>query len=318
MSLELVGSAAYIQDAIFRQIGVGIVTVDRDFRVVLWNDFMAAHSQRPAAEILGKDLFECFPELPEKWLRKKISNVFTIGNYSFSSWEQRPHIFQFRHHRPLTINLQFMRQNSTFLPVRDAAGAVTHVCLTIFDVTDASLCCESLQEASNRDALTGLYNRRYLVQSLETECARMRRYGGCLSFVLFDLDHFKAVNDTYGHLAGDEVLRVTAAQIAPRLRAVDVVGRYGGEEFGVVLPATNLVGAEVVAERIREKLASSPVPIEGGKTIGFTVSIGVAEWYPEVADAHEMFRRADVALYQSKKWGRNRVTLYNPVDKLID
>ena len=319
MSIEL-QAAVQIHEAILRQIGVGVVVVDRDCRVVVWNDFMAAHSQRSASHVVGRNLFEVFPDLPEKWLRKKIDNVFVLGNYSFSSWEQRPYLFPFRHNRPLTtsFNLQYMRQNSTFLPVKDAEGAVTHVCLTLFDVTDASLLYEMLQETSNRDGLTGVYNRRYLDKSMETEFSRVSRYGGSLSFVIFDLDHFKKINDTYGHLVGDDVLRLTAEAVGPRLRVVDVLGRYGGEEFGVILPATDLAGAHVVAERIRENLEASAVPLGGGQTVNFTVSIGVAEWTADQENVLELFRRADVALYQSKQAGRNRVTLYADTVSLAD
>src|SRR5664279_332880 len=101
---------------IVERIEVGIFAVDRDYRVVLWNRFMATRSQRSAAEVIGRSLFESFPELPQKWLERKIDSVFVLKNYAFTSWEQRPFLFRFHHNRPITGGVDAMRQNCTFLP----------------------------------------------------------------------------------------------------------------------------------------------------------------------------------------------------------
>ncbi len=211
---------------------------------------MVRYSGKPSEEILGRNLLECFPELPERWLRKKIQGVFLLKNYAFTSWEQRPYLFRFQHNRPLTGAVPHMLQNCTFLPVKNAQGQVEAVCVTLFDATDAGIAhtelkdaMHSLSESSNRDGLTGIYNRRYLEQRLSIEFERSQRYKTNLSLLIFDLDHFKRVNDTYGHLAGDEVLVDISARIGELLRNVDVLGRYGGEEFCVILPDTNIEGA---------------------------------------------------------------------------
>jgi PAS domain-containing protein len=121
------------------RIEVGIFAVDREMRVVLWNNFMATHSGIAAARILGRNLFECFPELPRKWLEKKIGNVFDLKNYAFTSWEQRPYLFNFPHNRPITGGIDAMRQNCTFLPVTGADDEVRYVCVTVLDYTDTAL-----------------------------------------------------------------------------------------------------------------------------------------------------------------------------------
>ncbi|MDI1260006.1 ATP-binding protein [Aquabacterium sp.] len=117
---------------------VGLFAVDQDFRITLWNGFMAMHSGMTAEEVKGRNLFECFPELPSKWLEKKIQNVFLLKNYAFTSWEQRPHLFKFPHNRSVTGGMESMRQNCTFLPVKQGE-AVDHVCVALFDYTETAL-----------------------------------------------------------------------------------------------------------------------------------------------------------------------------------
>lgn len=285
-------------------------------KITLWNNFMANHSGHSADMVIGKNLFECFPELPTTWLSKKIQSVFILKNFAFTSWEQRPYLFRFPHNRPITGSVDFMLQNCTFMPMKNEAGEVDSVCITLLDVTDTGIsqtglrnAMERLRENSNRDGLTGIYNRHYLEQRLLTEFDRSKRYGGHFSFMLFDLDHFKKVNDTYGHLAGDAVLCAVSQRVNSLLRIVDVLGRYGGEEFGVILPSINLEGTVVVAEKIRQIVAQTPV-IYKGTAIPITVSIGVTEFKAETPNYEHLIHCADVALYFGKKNGRNQVNCY--------
>lgn len=118
---------------------VGIFAVDGGMHVVLWNQFMVLHSGKTAAEVIGRNLFECFPELPRKWLEKKIQNVLLLKNYSFTSWEQRPYLFRFHHNRPITGGVDAMQQSCTFLPVKSGSGEIEHVCVNIFDYTDSAI-----------------------------------------------------------------------------------------------------------------------------------------------------------------------------------
>lgn len=165
----------------------------------------------------------------------------------------------------------------------------------------------ALLEASIRDELTGLHNRRYLMVRLNEEFERARRKGTALGLLMMDIDHFKIVNDTYGHPAGDEVLRSIAQTLASMLREYDVGGRYGGEEFAVVLAETTPEDMVRLAERIREKIEQLD---DHGKAIGIhvTISIGVAV-LNETDTTQTLLQRADSALYRAKEEGRNRTVL---------
>jgi diguanylate cyclase (GGDEF)-like protein len=304
---------ADLLDFIIERANLGVFAVDREFRVLLWNRFMADHSGRDAASIVGHNLFDCFPDLPRKWLEKKVQGVFLLKNFAFTSWEQRPYLFRFRHDRPVTGGVEHMHQSCTFLPMKDASGDVTAVCVTLLDATDTAIAYHQLEramvsvrESARRDALTGVFNRRCFEERLSEEYYRTRRYGAPLSLVMLDIDHFKRVNDVHGHLAGDEVLRVIAARISEAVRMSDVFARYGGEEFGLILPQTEMPGALAVAEKLRELVAVAPVPYKDAR-LDITISCGVAQAAAEHATYEELIRLADAALYRAKQAGRNRV-----------
>jgi two-component system cell cycle response regulator len=158
------------------------------------------------------------------------------------------------------------------------------------------------------DPLTGLNNRRYLQSRVAALLEQAAQRGRPLASMILDIDHFKAVNDAYGHNAGDEVLKIFAARVKRALRGVDLMCRFGGEEFVVVMPDTKMSVAKIIGERLRATVAASPFLIEkGARAITVTVSIGIAESAADdTPDA--LFRRSDRALYQSKTAGRNRVT----------
>jgi diguanylate cyclase (GGDEF)-like protein len=159
---------------------------------------------------------------------------------------------------------------------------------------------------SETDPLTSTLNRRGFLKVGEREMERARRRGELLPVVMLDIDHFKDINDHYGHRAGDQVLRAFAAAVRSRLRKSDAFGRVGGEEFALLLPETTLDQAKVVAERIRRDVEAITVP-HGNTPIRFTCSIGVAEQTPAVNDLDGLLRTADAALYRAKAEGRNRV-----------
>lgn len=165
---------------------------------------------------------------------------------------------------------------------------------------------EQLREQANRDPLTGLYNRRYLDSTLERELARCKRGGTPLALILIDIDHFKQVNDTYGHQAGDEVLLRLAAMLASMARAGDVACRYGGEEFLLLMPTMPLASARERAEALRAAFADMEVSF-GAFKLRTTVSVGIAAYPGHGISADELIRNADTALYRAKNLGRNRV-----------
>ena len=172
---------------------------------------------------------------------------------------------------------------------------------------------EALQTQSTKDPLTGLYNRRYLQETLEREIRRAIRAAQGLGILMLDLDYFKNFNDTYGHEAGDAVLREAASFLVRSVRAEDFVCRYGGEEFVVVLPTADVRAAEARAERIREKLRELVV-MHNGRSLGLiTVSIGVAALPNHGTSEKDLLESADAALYRAKREGRDRVALADPI-----
>ena len=173
------------------------------------------------------------------------------------------------------------------------------------DLTEASIRLDGIEEQARRDDLTGVYNRRALVAAMEESKQRADATGEPLSICLIDLDLFKRYNDEFDHLTGDHVLRTFARFVQDELRATDVFGRYGGEEFVHILPNATLTGAMADAERLRERVGALDIPVS--RSIGrLTVSIGVAQYEPGESII-ETFARADEAMYKAKQRGRNRV-----------
>ncbi|SMD12150.1 diguanylate cyclase (GGDEF) domain-containing protein [Fulvimarina manganoxydans] len=163
----------------------------------------------------------------------------------------------------------------------------------------------ALRQMMESDGLTGLLNHARFKDRVEKEVERSRRTGSPLALCLIDIDHFKSVNDTYGHQLGDHVIQVLASTLRNSLRRTDVIARYGGEEFGVLLLDTDLDQANLVIERIRERFSTSPIPYEKGE-LSVSFSAGVSSWAMP-RDAASLFKTADVALYQAKRNGRDRV-----------
>jgi diguanylate cyclase (GGDEF)-like protein len=165
---------------------------------------------------------------------------------------------------------------------------------------------EEIYRLMTMDALTQTHNRRYFNEALEREFQRSLRYRRSLSLIIFDIDHFKQINDTYGHVAGDSVLRQLAFVVKPRLRSQDVLARVGGEEFAVLLPEVEPAGARVAAEKVR-KLVESARFVVDGKEFSCTVSVGVAAFTQAMAAPGLLYEAADKNLYEAKRGGRNCV-----------
>ena len=171
-----------------------------------------------------------------------------------------------------------------------------------------------LSEISARDPLTGLYNRWFVMEKIESEINRSLRHGSPMALLMLDIDHFKIVNDTYGHPAGDHVLQTVARLLKESCRVYDVPGRYGGEEFCLVLPDTALTSTPKVAERIRHRLETTETEISGAAPLIVTASIGIAGIDAGSADVLSpamLIDRADRALYSAKNHGRNCVAIWD-------
>jgi diguanylate cyclase (GGDEF)-like protein len=202
-------------------------------------------------------------------------------------------------------------------PIFDPRGDVTHVVQYSRDISERkrseeerTRLIQDLEHISRVDGLTGVLNRRALMESLSHEADRSRRYGFPLSMILCDIDRFKDINDTYGHDEGDRALLAVTRTLAATVRQSDLLGRYGGDEFMVILPATSLDGAEEFAERIRRAVRGIHFEPGGGSPVPLTVSLGVSALATgKGEDVDNLVKRADMALYASKAEGRDSVSV---------
>jgi len=209
------------------------------------------------------------------------------------------------HNSRLGVIYFYRADRDTFAPAEIELLA-TFASLTAQAIENARLYAQA-RELAKTDTLTGLDNRREFQRRLDGEIERSRRYARPLSLLMLDIDHFKVINDTYGHPAGDEVLRTLAGLIRRALRPADQPARYGGEEFAVILPETPAAGAHAVAERLRGAIAAAPFALGAGTTVYPTVSIGVAGFLEDADAGPALVAAADRALYAAKKAGRNCV-----------
>ncbi len=299
-----------------QSIDVGLVVVDRDYNIRLWNGFMANHSGMSPAGVVGKNLFKLFPDIPEDWFKRKAESVFLLKNRCFTHWEQRPFLFRFKTYRPITGAAEYMHQNVALIPVSSPDGEANQLSIVIYDVTDIAVGKQQLHDAnqqlavlSRTDSLTQLNNRGYWEDAAAREFRRLQRTNAEATLVMFDIDHFKRINDGYGHPAGDSAIRETARALRQNIRETDIAGRYGGEEFGIILIETDSTGAMTVTERLRSAVEAMTV-VHEDYNIQFTISIGVAQWYPELVSHEQWIDCADQALYEAKESGRNQVVLF--------
>ncbi len=306
----------WIMDMV-QTIDAGLVVLDKNFKVQLWNGFMSNHSGLSPRKVQDTVLFEHFPELPETWLRSKIESVFLLKNNAFTSWEQRPYIFRFHNYRPVTGISEFMYQNMTIIPLASLTGEITHVSLIIYDVTDIAnnrlqldKANEKLARLSKIDALTQLNNRHCWNKQVEQEFKRIKRYELVSTLMMLDIDHFKKVNDQYGHVAGDKVIATVAEVIRNNVRETDFTARYGGEEFVICLTNTDAINAVVLAEKLR-KAVEKQVIMDDGNEIKITISLGIAEFTSSTDNVVSWTKDADSALYQCKENGRNQYQIFD-------
>ncbi len=299
-----------------QNIDVGLVILDRNYAIQTWNNFMQNHSNLTPSAVIGKNLFQRFPDIPENWFKRKLDSVFLLNSRAFSTWEQREYLFRFKNYRPITGTAEFMYQNITLTPLQSADGSVSHVGIIIYDVTDMAVskqkllgANEQLQSLSRTDALTQLNNRGYWEERLNSELHRVQRTKEPSSLIMFDIDHFKNVNDTFGHQAGDEVIRETSRLLRETMRTTDIAGRYGGEEFAVILVDTPAKNALIFADRLRQRIEELTVNYDN-LTIKFTISLGVAEYNSNIREHTQWIEHADNALYQAKESGRNKVVVF--------
>jgi diguanylate cyclase (GGDEF)-like protein/PAS domain S-box-containing protein len=280
-------------DVIIHNMQNGVIVTGVDGVVIFSNPAICREFGKREGQLLGQPLAdllgEWLPEARQAWIEGKQEAQLTTQAPS-------PQYFQM-----------------TIAPLVGNSGDSLGSLLSLHDVSEQKNYENRLRELAIADPLTGCYNRRYFYEMAHSYFEHMRRSARPLSILMLDLDHFKYINDTYGHLHGDRVLQKVAAACKSRLRAADIFARFGGEEFVLAMPDTNLREAAIVAERLRaaiEKVINEP------DQIAVTASIGVVESTQEPGLVFDdLLKRADEAMYHSKHAGRNQVTLWTQLHK---
>ncbi len=287
----------------------GIVILDIEYRVCEWNRWMEVHSGISRDKIINRDLFDIYPQLNTQSFIRSCKSVFKFGNYMFLSQKLHKYLFPFKPMGSYHSKHEFMQQSCTIAPLREDDGTIASIIITVQDITENVYLEDQMRQMVQHDSLTGIYNRRYLDSRLSEEFNRCSRAGHELSIIIFDIDNFKKLNDEFGHIFGDQVLRRLAAVCSAMIRSCDVFCRFGGEEFCVILPESSAAGASAFAERIRQSIADMVVA-DNGTEVRVTVSLGVASLNPDVPDTNRLLEHADTAMYQSKAAGKNRVSIF--------
>jgi len=279
---------------------IGLVVLDRSYRVQSWNYWMTTYSGINPATILNHSVFNYYPRLNKPSFIRACKTVLTFGNVVYLSQKLHRYLFPFPLSGGRDAGCEYMQQSCTMSPVHSDDGSIDRVAIAVHDVTDTVLMERRLRRVNNVDDLTGAFNRRYLDKRLREEFERHRRYGRSLSMCIFDLDHFKETNDTIGHLAGDHTLIEVIKLVTSHLRDIDVLARFGGEEFVCILPETSIEDAVQACERLRESIEAMVLNWKD-EQFQITASFGVTTLQAEMLEARDMLEAADAALYKAKE-----------------
>ncbi|HWI40829.1 MAG TPA: diguanylate cyclase, partial [Verrucomicrobiae bacterium] len=310
--------------------------LESDYTVIFWNRCIEEWSGIGRSDIVGKRIFTFFPHLETPRYLLRIGEIFAGGAptvfssqlhrhflpcplpagalrvlYTVATAVPTPHgryraMFSLQDVTALTQAIEGYREEHRRLGVEMEERKKTEEQLQEY-AKELGRLNDTLAEKAIRDGLTGLYNHRHFYTLLERDFLLAQRHGGDISCLVIDLDFFKAVNDTHGHLVGDRVLETVAQSLRETVRETDVVARHGGEEFVVLLPNTGIEGALAVAEAVRKSIAGLRLSSEQGE-VTVTASIGVAGLSShQPATAAELVGLADAALYSAKGRGRNQV-----------
>lgn len=289
-------------NVVVHNIRAGIIVVDSANRIVEINPYAQSLFGASREQAVGKQIKAVIPDWPdletigspvEPDIRGAQDRIIEASEELIIPRDGKKHCFSIQRSEIFETN-----------------GTRAGEAIVLFDITKRKEAEMQLAHIARTDQLTGITNRRHFMELADTELIRAKRYERPLAVMLLDVDHFKVINDNYGHQAGDRVLQVVAARCKEALRSIDIFGRYGGEEFGGVLVESTEEEALEIAERVRALVASTPVQVEAA-SIEVSVSVGLAYHHPGDSQMlPELIRQADEALYLSKAGGRNMVTAW--------
>lgn len=300
------GIDSIVYSQVLDMVDIGLVILDRNLCVRYWNRWMQLHSAIEPDKIIGSAVCDVFPNLKRPRFLNNCKAVLTFGNFCFFSQKLHHYLFPFKPISSFDSNFEYMQQSCTMGPLRNKEGQVDYLFIAVHDMTETVNFEQKLVALNMVDALTGVNNRRSLEIHLKEELDRHRRYDRSFSLIMFDIDHFKMVNDTYGHQCGDHILQSIATLIAGSIRGEDILARYGGEEFCCLLPETAISAAVSIAERCRKKVANHSFKYHD-QNINITISLGVSAMNSDTTNPDILLKRADDGLYAAKNNGRNRV-----------
>lgn len=288
---------------------LGVMVFDRELRLLFWNACLEEWTGLLRQDMLGRDVRDRLPQLWEPRYAGRLRELFEHGAPAVFSSQLHPHFV------PAPLRSGRLRVQHTTAVAVPSEGGGYHALVAVQDVTSLTDAMVALRQArdearlrASTDALTGVANRAHFLDMAGRAIALARRHGRELSLLALDVDRFKALNDTYGHAAGDAALVALVRVCAGELREGDLIGRLGGDEFAVLLPETPPATAAHVASRLRAALAAAGVAWEG-RTLRLEVSVGIASLGREGDDLDALLGRADAALYEAKRQGRNCVVL---------
>jgi len=278
-----------------------VVMLDQDFKIMLFNRGAERIFGYVRDEAIGEPLNLLIPQ------RFHIQHDLLVSEFVSDGTKHKPMTGRTRQIFGVRKDGSEFLTNTSVMKIRDGSNPV--FAAIVRDISEKKKNEDELIRLASTDPLTGAFNRREFTSLAERESMRSRRYSRQLSIVMFDLDHFKDLNDTYGHAAGDKALQRFTTICCNALRNVDIFGRWGGEEFVALLPETDAESAGVISERLRKMISDTELDINGEK-IKFTVSIGVAQYREGETMLEGPLSRADAAVYDAKKAGRNNIAIY--------
>lgn len=296
-----------MHNQILDHIEIGVLVVNRQLDIAYWNRWLAVHTGIPQTSAVNNNLERLFPDFSFGLLQQKINIALKLGTPTFITGKISGYVIPVEQHKVTKSIFRHMQQDATITPINEDRVSIV--------ITDVSPLLEAhftinkqlkmLERQARTDSLTGCYNKRMFNSMLAKEIKRCERHLRVFSLIVFDIDDFKKVNDSFGHLAGDSVLMELASLVSDSIRQSDALIRWGGEEFFVLLPETMLDGAALLAEKQRLRICEHDFEKVGKLTCSF----GVAQWFSGMEE-DTVIGNADSALYCAKNSDKNAVSIF--------